>query len=72
VAVIDRWSAEEQISGRYRLALPDAERDPVYWPGRDPERLVAELELATTSFRGRAAVVTEEPLVIDVWRDDGE
>ena len=72
VAALGPWEATQEAGGLYRLTAPNAEHDPIGWDNHDPERLTVELKLKTTDFRGRARIVSAEPLVAEIWRDDGE
>ena len=72
VATLERWTADQQENGRFRLAVDQAERDPYWFENYDPERLVAELHLSKTDWRGRAQIVSTDPLVAEIWRDDDE
>jgi hypothetical protein len=70
VAQLGKWEAAAQPDGHFRLTVADAERDPIGWDNHDPERLIAELRLKTSDWRGRARIVSADPLVADIWRDD--
>lgn len=71
VAALGSWEATANgTPGHFRLTASDAERDPIGWDNHDPAKLVAELRLKTTDWRGRAAIVSADPLVVDIWRDD--
>lgn len=72
VAALGPWEAVQDADGHYRLTAPNAEHDPIGWENHDPERLTVELTLKTADFRGRARIVSADPLVADIWRDDGE
>lgn len=72
VASLTTWSAEQQENGRFRLAADVAEKDPYWFDNYDPAKLTAELTLATTDWRGHATIVSAEPLIAEIWRDDAE
>lgn len=69
VAVLGKWEATTGEGGHFNLAVAEAERDPIGWDAYDPARLVVELNLRTTDWRGRARITSGDPLVVDIWRD---
>lgn len=72
VAQLGAWTATQDGAGRFRLAVDEAERDPIGWDNHDPERLTAELRLKTTDWRGHAKMISTDPLVAEIWRLDDE
>lgn len=72
VATLGKWSADQQENGRFRLIVDSTKRDPYWWDNHDPDRLVIELTLAKTDQRFRAALVSAEPFVAEIWSTDAE
>lgn len=67
--MLGAWSADRAEGEHYRLTVTDAQRDPIGWDNHDPAKLIAELTLRTADWRGRAAIISADPLVVDIWRD---
>lgn len=71
VSSFQQWSAQSLPEGAgTRIAVHQHQPDPVWWADLNPARLKIELDVGRTIWYSRAALISEEPLVLTIEEFD--
>jgi len=69
VSELGAWSAAASGDGHFRVTVGRHAPDPYWWEHHDPARLALELAFGKHGLRGRAVLLSPDPLILTLTQD---